>query len=195
MLTLIWLAIGVIILVSIILVWEQQGNILPFRQNQALSPRYRNVFNLELGDIVQYEGVDWVVEGKLTYSDGDTWLEYLLQDGDNIRWLSAEEDDWIEVQWLEICTELEISGKPPSQLTLGDITYKLAESGTAKMTRLGNTFNRQTQYCQYFDYKGKGNHVLSVEIWDGDIEVTIGQRISPSSLSLLPGDGRRVYND
>jgi hypothetical protein len=161
-----------------------------------LSPLHRNVFNLQLGDIVQHEGVDWVVEGKLTYnSDGDTWLEYLLQDNDNIRWLSAEEDDWIEVQWLETCTELDISGKPPSELTLGDITYKLIESGKAKMTRLGNTFNRQAQYCRYFDYKGKGNHVLSIENWDGDIEVTIGQTISPSTLSLLPGDGRRVYNE
>ncbi|MDY6898552.1 MAG: DUF4178 domain-containing protein, partial [Cyanobacteriota bacterium] len=41
--------------------------------------------------------------------------------------------------------------------------------------------------------EGSGDKVLSIEVWDGEIEVTIGNRINPRSLTILPGDGNRVY--
>ena len=46
----------------------------------------------------------------------------------------------------------------------------------------------------------EGGRVLSVEIYvqdasvdTGEIELCLGERITPESLSLLPGDGRSVY--
>ena len=69
---------------------------------------FRSVFNLQVGDIVQYMGIDWVVEGKLTYTvDEYSWMEYMLQDNNDIRWLSVEEDDTVEVALLEATNQLD----------------------------------------------------------------------------------------
>ncbi len=196
MLMWVWLGIVAIALVGIFVVVQQQ-RALPHQKSQDTLPSLkRTVFTLQIGDIVQYEGADWVVEGRLTFEDnGYSWFEYLLQDGDMVRWLSVEEDDRVEVFWMEPATNLDISGDPPARITYAGTTYHQVEQGSARMTRIGTTMNKQAQHCRYFDYTAPDGQVLSVENWNGDVEVSVGRRIRPSSLSLLPGDGRRVYDD
>jgi hypothetical protein len=195
MLTWVWIGIIAIVVVGAVLVVRQQSGTLSGNNPRRLRSLERTVFDLQIGDIVQYEGTDWVVEGQLTYDDsGFVWLEYLLQDGDRQRWLSVEEDDRLEVLWLEAVTHLDISGHPPAQMTINNITYHQVESGSARMTRQGTTLNRQAQACRYFDYTGPEATVLCVENWNGDMDITIGKQIRPSALTLLPGDGHRVYD-
>lgn len=194
--TYLWLFIIIMGVLGVFLYMRQQsGKSLPFSsQLQALPSLERTVFTLEVGDIVQYMGTDWVVEGKLMYDDqGYSWLEYLLQDGNRRQWLSVEEDDVVEVALLEVTTALEVGTNPPPELTFDNETYRHKGSGIAQMTRKGSTLNRNAERCQYFDYQGPDHKILSIENWDGDIEVTIGQKIHPSVLTLLPGDGRRIY--
>ena len=46
------------------------------------------LFDLSVGDIVQHELTDWVVEDRLVYRQGDfSWLEFLLRDEDRSLWL------------------------------------------------------------------------------------------------------------
>ncbi len=191
--------IGIIAIVSagiVLLVLQQRGALPGTGGSRKLPPVERTVFTLEIGDIVQYMDTDWVVEGRLTYEDNEyTWFEYLLQDGDRIRWLSVDEDDRVEVALLEPTTQLEVSQQPPKQLTFAGETYRCVESGMATMTRIGTTLRRTGEHCQYFDYRGSNDQVLSIEDWDGEIEVTVGQRINPRMLMLLPGNGSRVYGN
>jgi hypothetical protein len=199
-LTLVWVAVLALVVVGVILVVQQQaGKNLAGRPKPDSLPApslHRTVFTLQIGDIVQYQGSDWVVEGKLTFDDhGFTWLEYMLQDGDRIRWLGVEEDDRVEVCWMEDIDDLEVTGSPPAALTYNGITYRKGESGTAKMTRMGTLGTRQGQTCRYVDYEAEGDRKLSLEYWNDNLEVTVGYLIRPSSLMLLPGDGRRVYDD
>lgn len=196
MLTWVWIGILAIAIVGIFIVIRQRTALPSKKAQQALPPLQRTIFTLQIGDIVQYAGADWVVEGRLTFDDsGFTWFEYMLQDGDAIRWLSVEEDDRVEVCWMETASNLDISGTPPHRLTHNGITYEKVEQGVARMQRLGSTMNKQAQICRYFEYSAANEQVLSVENWDDDIEVSVGRRIRPSSLTLLPGDGRRVYDD
>ena len=190
-----WLAFIAIAVIGVTLVVLQQQGKLPGSKPQKELPSLdRNIFNLQIGDIVQYMGRDWVVEGKLIYDDdGYSWFEYLLQDDNDIRWLSVDEDDVVEVSFLEPTTQLEVSQTPPKKLTFNDDTYRCVESGSAKMSRKGTTLRRTAQRCQYYDYQGTEDQVLSIEVWDGEVEVTIGCKINPRSLSLLPGTGDRVY--
>ncbi|HEY9648811.1 MAG TPA: DUF4178 domain-containing protein, partial [Chroococcidiopsis sp.] len=151
------------------------------------------------------------VEGQLTYdSHGYIWIEYLLQDADQIRWLSVEEDDRVEVCWLKPVQGLEISHTPPAQITVAGVNFQLQELDTAQMTHLGATLNRRAQQCRYFDYSSvdgsadsfaesgananADQQVLSIEDWGGEFEITMGYQIRPSALVLLPGDGRHVYD-
>ncbi|AFZ21398.1 DUF4178 domain-containing protein [Allocoleopsis franciscana] len=194
---LVWIGIIAIVSAGIVLLVLQQRGVLPGTGgSRHLPPVERTVFTLEIGDIVQYMDTDWVVEGRLTYEDKDyTWFEYLLQDGERIRWLSVDEDDRVEVALLEPTTQLEVSQQPPKQITFAGETYRCVESGRATMTRIGTTLRRTGEHCRYFDYQGSNDQVLSIEDWNGEIEVTVGQRINPRMLMLLPGDGSRVYRN
>jgi hypothetical protein len=153
------------------------------------------IFNLRIGDFVQYMGTDWAVEGKLTYNSGGyTWLEYMLQDGTGLRWMSVEEDDLVEVTWTEPVDRNEIAGLPPDPITYQGEQYRCTESGEAVMVRTGGTINKRAERCKYYDYEGTENKVLSIEDWGSEIEVTAGMKVNPRLLELLPGDGKSVYN-
>lgn len=177
-----------------LLVLQQQGKLPGSKPKGALTSLERNIFNLEIGDIVQYEGVDWFVEGKLIYNDNsNSWFSYLLQDNEQICWLAVEEDDFVEVSIFREASG-EIPLPPGKNLTFLDEDYHLSGSGTATMKRLGNTFNKQDQTCEYYDYKNEQNLRLSLEIWEGETEISLGQKINPRFLTFLPGDGNKVYN-
>lgn len=187
--------IGILVIIAIAVGYVLRQNQLSAPPNRGeLASLERTLFTLQIGDIVQYFGTDWVVEGQLTYNeDGFTWLEYMLQDSDRISWLSVEEDDRLEVQWLEPSNALEVGSNPPKELTFEGEVFRCVSSGVALMKRTGNIQRRRSEECHYYDYQGPGDRVLSIEDWDGEIEVTIGQSIRPSSLSLLPGTGGSVY--
>lgn len=180
--------------------YQQQASRKPKPQDPNSIPR--NLFNLQVGDIVQYLGIDWIVEGQVFYDeDGFTWQEYLLQDGDRIAWLSVEEDDFLVVSILEPTKDLELTSEPPEELFFADggkegllLNYQRVGSGKARMTRsLSASGRTQVLDCQYFDYEGPAERVLSVENWNGEWEVTAGQKVSPRALNILPGDGESVY--
>jgi hypothetical protein len=191
-----WLVIAVLVLLVAVGLWWSLSRRSPPRtretsRNLTTQP---SIFEMQIGDIVQYLGQDWVVEGKLIYEEeGFSWLEYMLQDGDDIRWLSVEEDDWVTVSLLESVADLEVSTTPPPALTYRGDTYQCKESGTVTMRREGNPRRPEVERCRYFDYEGPDQKVLSVEDWAGDLEVTVGKIIPPRSLSILPGGGDSVY--
>lgn len=152
------------------------------------------LFDLHIGDVVQYFDEDWIVEGKMTYNDdGFVWMEYLLQLGDRIAFLAVEEDDILETAILDPVKDLDISGEPPQQLTYQGNEYRLEEASTATMTRLTSTGQRTAETCNYYDYEGPDGLVLSIEEWGGQREITAGKSVPPRSLTILPGDGESVY--
>ena len=164
MLALLWLgAILIVVVAGTLFVLQQRGMFLTDNNPKELPSLERNIFNLQIGDIVQYMSRDWVVEGKLNYNVGGyIWFEYLLQDNNDIRWLSVDEDDRVEVAFLEPTNQLEVSQTPPKQLTFADRTYRRVDSGIAKMTRVGTTLRKTAERCEYFDYQGSDDNVLSI---------------------------------
>lgn len=191
---------AIVIIIAVININYQNSHQLSNQEPQNLPSKARNIFDLQIGDIVQYGDTDWVVEGKLTYTvSAYYWFEYLLQDSDRLAWLAVEEDDKVEVSLLEPNNTLDIPkidiNQPPSEIKLADEIYKYKDSGIARMMRTGLTMHRTAETCEYFDYQAPDNRVLSVEVWDGEIEVSVGSKINPRSLILLPGDGKTVYRD
>lgn len=158
----------------------------PDRQLDADAPR--TVMNLQVGDIVSYLGADYMVEGRLDYDDeGWTWVTYMLVDGAQIRWLSVEEDDQLEVSlWDE--ANLDLSGKPPEFLEYEGQRFKMVEWGTARVSQTGKTGRKAGLNMEYFEYEGQGDRYLSVEKWGNEIEVSVGEDINPYGLELYPGD-------
>lgn len=170
-------------------------------RHRATENRELTLFDLKVGDIVQHDATDWVVEDRLVYRQGEfSWLEYLLREDDRSVWLVVNEDDNLVVSLEEeIDLPLSLDAKPPSQLEVDGRVYRLSERGTADVTAEQRRINRRLGSCQFFDYRSGSSAVLSIEIWGGnaagagELEVTVGERIRPLSLSLLPGDGQSVY--
>lgn len=170
-------------------------------RHRATENRELTLFDLKVGDIVQHDATDWVVEDRLVYRQGEfSWLEYLLRDEDRSIWLVVNEDDNLVVTLeREIDLPLSLDAKPPSQLEVDGRVYRLSERGTADVTAEQRRVNRRLGSCQFFDYRSGSSAVLSIELWGGnaagagELEVTVGERIRPLSLSLLPGDGQSVY--
>ena len=191
------LVLLVLVALGCLLLVVQRARRLQGQRRRRLALRDRTLFDLQLGDIVQAEGSDWVVEDRLLYEDdGFQWLEYLLRDREEARWLVVCEDDWLEVSWLEA-----VDWRPPlplpKQFRWQDQLWSLREQGSASVTATLRTLNRRPGNCRYADYVSAENRVLCVELWgsgeDQEAEVTTGRRIEPTSLTLLPGDGRSVY--
>lgn len=185
------------------------------RRRQArcrLRPRTTTLFSLELGDLVQFDGRDWVVENRLVYEeDGFRWLEYLLCDGPDRGWLSVEEDDWLELGWYRpVPMPADFPrfrpgvALPPSLRWEGQ-DYSLREHGRAQLTASLRAMPQQaSEVCRYGDYEAADGSLLALELWqrgggrsgprtDPEAELAVGRRIEPALLSLLPGDGRSVY--
>ena len=126
----------------------------------------RTLFDLRVGDIVQLDGGDWVVEDRLLYQSGEEqWLEYLLRDGAAQGWLCVEEDDWLEVSWLELAPEelarrLREGENPlPEKLLWEGIPYALRERGRASLMASARTLNRRVGECRYGDYEAAEGRV------------------------------------
>lgn len=186
----------------LLLALQRSRQRLPRRRGRS-QLRSCTLFSLQIGDIVQAEASDWVVEERLLYDQaGFQWLEYLLRDGDRNRWLVVCEDDVLEVSWLE---ELERPAlapppgwPPPPQLDCQGVAYQLQERGEAMVTAAQRQLNRRPGACRFADYRGPAGQLLALEFWGEppaalELEVCGGRRIDPHSLSLLPGDGRSVY--
>ncbi|MFM7264244.1 MAG: DUF4178 domain-containing protein [Cyanobium sp.] len=178
------------------------------------APEERHLFNLRIGDLVQARGRDWVVEDRLLYEQagGFQWLEYRLQDGADSRWLSVCEDDELELAWLrradlaELADAHGLRASVPEHLRWAGRDYRRTERGAATLRADARVMNRRVGVCTYADYQalvgpGEPDGLLSVEWWGGggdpagEIELTVGDRIEPGELSLLPGDGRSVYRE
>lgn len=186
MLILIWMLVTAIVLVAATIYYAAQPRL------RRSTRRLPTLLDLNIGDIVQYLDQDWVVEDKLTYnSHGYCWNEYLLQDAEERRWLSIEDDDELIIHWLSSLPRIEIPGEILDRITIAQTTYFLDEQGSAQMTRASRP-DRLPERCHYWDYSNE-NRILCVEQWGEALEVSIGHKLKSSDLTVLKGNGQRIY--
>ena len=159
----------------------------------------RTLFTLQIGDVVQYEQRDWILETVYRYQqDKFEWVEYLLRDNDDAAWLVVVEDDWLEVSWLTSVAEDQLGIKlpPPRYINHEGISYSLREKGEARYSTEGRV-NNQEGSCIFYDYLAKEGLILSIEQYDsasaGGLDINVGRKINSLDLRLLPGDGKSVY--
>lgn len=145
---------------------------------------------LKVGDVVNHDGADWIVEGTLRINqDGFEWQEHRLVDGERSLWLSVEDDEGLEVVVWERSREL---GLEPGERTLthDGVSYELDERGKASFTADGSTATGTSGKVEFADYSA-GERRLSFERYGQDAgwEAGLGQVVSEHSLDVYPGRG------
>lgn len=148
----------------------------------------RTPLNIQVGDIVTYDLVDYEVVGKITYRDGSyEWYSYQLLEGRNSIWLAAEMDDELELGIYKSIS-LPVSESFPKKLEYEGITYHLDEKGKAQVLGQGRSENIHGRTVDYADYCDEDDEkYLSVESWGTEVEVSVGHPIEEYEIKILAG--------
>ena len=140
------------------------------------------------GAVLSHGGVDYVVRGSLTITQGAyTWYEHMLQGNDGPAWLSVE----VEEGQLELIfwnSRKGVPMEPQSRLEWDGWNYKELERGRAEYTSEGTTGLAAQGTLRYVDYEGQGDARLSLEQFDGaeTWEVSTGTAMSSGDFVVYP---------
>ena len=148
-----------------------------------------DVRRLTPGDVVNYEGTDFIVDRTMRFDeDGFTWDEHLLDDavGGRKLWLSVEDDDGLEVAVYERVDGADLTPEA-AEVTVGGTTFKRDERGRAtyRVERVGDAAG-ESGTVEYADYAA-GDELLAFERYGtGSWEVSQGRKISEHVLDVYP---------
>lgn len=147
------------------------------------------VFNMRIGDIVSIEETDYEVNGILKFNDhGWKWTEYKLKDAQKTYWLSVEKDDEIEISlYKEVVA---IISEAPKVYEYDGVTYYMQEGSDAKVEYVqGDISTVKGEEVDYYEYCDKtGEKYLSLEIWNGEVEMGIGRKIEGYNIEIYPNN-------
>ncbi|MFG6148273.1 DUF4178 domain-containing protein [Halobacillus sp. B23F22_1] len=147
----------------------------------------RDALNIQIGDIITYDLVDYEVVGKITYRDsGYEWFSYQLLEGRNIKWLSAEMDEELEIGIYET-VKLPMNTFP-DKINYTDMTYYKDEEGEAYVVGEGRSQNVNGQTIRYAEYVSEDEETyLSLESWGSEVEVSYGFDIEEYEIKIIAG--------
>lgn len=161
-----------------------------FSKNEQQKPEVeeRHALNIQVGDIVTYDLVDYEVVGKITYRDGSyEWFSYQLLEGNSTKWLAAEMDDELELGVYETI-KLPVSMPFPKELTHDGKTFHKDEEGEARVTGEGRSNNVSGRTARYAEYVSEDEEVyLSLESWGSEVEASVGYDIEPFEIKIIAG--------
>lgn len=148
-----------------------------------------NFFNIKVGDIISIEEIDYEVKGVIKYNDhGWCWTEYKLKDSRKTYWLSVEQDDDIEICLYE--EVVAITTKAPKVYDYKGKKYYMQEGSDAVVEYIQGNMNivkgEQVDYYEYCDEEG--DNLLSIEIWNGEVEMSIGREIKDYNVEIYPSN-------
>jgi len=167
---------------------EEAPKQLPDGEASVAASGGRPLMDLKVDDIVSHLGTDYLVEGRIDYREGTyEWVEYMLVDGEAIRWMCVEDDDQLEVTFWDEVEDLHASRPVPEILEYDGNEYKMYERGEAEASQTGQTGRKQARSVEYFDYRGPED-LLGVEIWNEEFEIFRGEEVDEVMLDVFPGD-------
>ncbi|MTI68544.1 MAG: DUF4178 domain-containing protein [Firmicutes bacterium] len=169
-------------------IFNRLKNVIKANKNGNYNPKERNLFNMQVGDIVSIEEVDYEVEALIKYNDhGWKWTEYKLKDSRKTYWLSVEQDDDLEISLFEKIVST--ISTPPKTYEYKGIKYYMQEGSEAIIEDIQGNLNLvKGEQVDYFEYSDEdGENLLSIEIWNGDIEMSIGRWVENYNVEIFPG--------
>ncbi|MBZ4645183.1 MAG: hypothetical protein PWR27_1774 [Petroclostridium sp.] len=164
-------------------------NVIRANKNADKKPaEARDIFNMRPGDIVSIEDVDYEVQAVLKFNDhGWKWTEYKIKDSRKTYWLSVEQDDDLEISLYQ--EVVAITTEAPRVYEYKGIKYYMQEGSDAVVEEVQGNINvvkgEQVDYYEYSDEDGE--NLLSIEIWNGEVEMSIGRWVEDYNIEIYPG--------
>lgn len=165
-----------------------------------------SVHDLDVGFIFEYDLETWEVKEAYEYDWGANCYtrEYKVSNGTETRYFSVEEEDDLEMCWMDkiklihidenLQEQLISEQKPPKKIQVNGIDFFYEEVSTGYFQNgLKRDENSWEEYrCWDFEDKS-GENMLSIEQWDDEVfEASIGKTVKAFEISnILPAEQKR----
>jgi hypothetical protein len=147
----------------------------------------RTAANLQVGDVLQHLGIDWMVEGVLTFSEEDTGPGARLcrlSDGGRERYLFVVGG---ELHLVDEAT-LSVDGPPSDSLEHDGRHYRVRRVVRALALRVGTVGERRAGgRVTLRVYAGAGTDRLILVEWSDHLDGFVGERVADHLFEVLPG--------
>jgi hypothetical protein len=170
---------------------------LPAKGGTGAARKERTFKEVQVDDILQQGGRDWLVEGVLLYDeDGHAWRAARTVDAPDERWFVIGMDRLgpTTVRLLAPAAGVDLSGYPPETLQFGGESYTLAKRGTATVVLQGNLGELpgakdvpagSSTRCRWWRYAAAGEKTLLVEEWSGKYRALAGASVPADDVDML----------
>jgi len=165
---------------------KDEGDTLAAERKRLMAPAERSPTTIQVGDVVQHLGSDFLVEGVVTFSeDGRGARLYRLFEDGGERFLYAKAGGSDPL--LLAPASVTVDGDPPESLQHAGGAYRQTARAQASAIRVGQLGTRKHgDRVRVFEYAGPGPARLLVVDWGDKLEAFAGERILSSSLEILP---------
>jgi hypothetical protein len=152
----------------------------------------RELDDLRPDDVLIIESRDWIVAGACRLEEGmDAWLECLLRDGDDVRWLVVRpgEDGTTAGVILLGCAVADpgVGHHPSEALEREGRVYRLARFGRTVTRVVGSAGDLTDGELGYWDYERPGDHRAWIRGHGETWLYVFGERVARHLIRFLPG--------
>jgi Domain of unknown function (DUF4178) len=168
---------------------KDEGEALAAERKRLQAPAERSPTTIQVGDVVQHLGSDFLVEGVVTFSeDGRGARLYRLFDDDGERFLYAKAGTTDPLLLAPATVGADFGGsEPPQLLAHAGGSYRQTARAQASAVRVGQLGARKhADRVRVFEYAGPGPARMLVIDWGDRLEAFAGERILASALEILP---------
>lgn len=155
--------------------------------------------DLKVGYTFDYNLKSWIVEEIYHYKWGNNFTskEYKIYSGDEEAFLEVEDDDVIKILFSKKASmylnpnRFGVNSEPIPEIEYEGKKYYINEKFEAQARNDEDDYWESFVLFDYYDETGE--EVLSIENWDGDIEISIGNKVNELEISnILKGDYNRA---
>lgn len=169
---------------------KDEGDALAAERKRLMAPVERSPTTIQVGDVVQHLGSDFLVEGVVTFSEDGRGarLYRLFEDGgERFLYAKAGGSDPLLLAPATALTPDAAGGELPESLHHAGFAYRQTARAQASAVRVGQLGARKhADRVRVFEYSGPGPARLLVVDWGDKLEAFAGERVLASALEILP---------
>jgi hypothetical protein len=176
-------------------------NIFKNKKKTNYDPLNIQVTDIKKGFVFEYDLKEWHVVAEYTYDWGNNEFskEFKISSGDDMKFLSVEEDDEVEVILFEkirlnkieenILDEIARNHKPPDEITYQQQKY-FFESESPGYFKEEGTQKEWLELMSWDYYNDPGDTVITIEQWgEREFEASVGKLLKPFEISnIIPAE-------
>lgn len=165
---------------------KDEGDVLAGERKRLAAAIDRSPTTIQVGDVVQHLGSDFLVEGVITLSeDGRGARLYRMFEDSGERFLYAKTGGGDPL--LLAPAVVTVEGDPPETLVHGGASYRQTSRVQASAIRVGQLGTRKhSDRVRVFEYAGPGPARLLIVDWGERLEAFAGEKIVAAALEILP---------